>query len=130
MSAEAVAVAERMMEAVKAMNPEEFLACLHSDVVFSEADSLPYGGEHKGIDGILKLFTTVVEQFDFAIEDYSLADAGEFVVNRATATFTARSTGRSLTTDVIELYWVTDGLISRGDIFYKDTLAMVALLDA
>jgi uncharacterized protein len=54
---------------------------------------------------------------------------GDRAVQVTTQTWTAKSTGRSATVDVAELFVVTDGLISEIRVFQQDTHALLATLD-
>ena len=61
--------------------------------------------------------------------DWVIDDAGEIVVATSTGTFTSRATGQTLTTPVVEHFWVTDGQIHRIDAYYKDPKSLAPLFD-
>jgi hypothetical protein len=52
------------------------------------------------------------------------------VVQVTTQTWTALSSGRSATVDVVELFGFTDGLISEIRVFQQDTHLLLGLLDS
>lgn len=103
------------------------LALLSSDFVAREAASLPYGGEYKGVVGFEKLLENVATVADLEILRKTFRDADDVVLGDMDVRLTARKDGRSLETRVLELYEVSDGMISSCDIFYKDTKAVVDL---
>jgi uncharacterized protein len=107
---------------------DEALELVHPDMVLHEAESLPYGGEYHGPDGFRKLFDVVYGLFEVTatVETH---DAGTFCCAIAHCTFTSRQTGRSTDLPIVENYYVENGLITRVDIYYKDTAAVLALLD-
>jgi hypothetical protein len=43
-------------------------------------------------------------------------------------TFTARTTGRSIHLQVLELFTITDGRVSRSQVFVSDTAALLRTL--
>ena len=50
------------------------------------------------------------------------------VVQVTTQTWTAKSTGRSATVDVVELFRVADGLVTEIRVFQQDTHVLLATL--
>ena len=54
---------------------------------------------------------------------------GESVVQVTTQTWTARVSGRSATVDVVELFSISDGLVSEIRVFQQDTHLLLTTLD-
>ncbi len=100
------------------------------DLVFAEADCLPFGGEWKGKDGLVGMLTAVAKNYRIKLGEPTIADAGDRVLVRVSGTIGSRATGRSLPLDAVDVYTVTGGLISRVDVYYKDAAAVAALCDA
>lgn len=102
----------------------------HPNLMVHEAASLPFGGQHKGLDAFADMLKSLGATYDIAVTDRDLRSAGDAVILHMDLTVTSRTTGRSASLPAIEIYRFTDGLISDIDAFYKDTKAMVDLLDA
>ncbi len=102
----------------------------HPNLMVHEAASLPFGGQHKGLDAFADMLKSLGATYDIAVTDRDLRSAGDAVILHMDLTVTSRATGRSASLPAIEIYRFTDGLISDIDAFYKDTKAMVDLLDA
>jgi hypothetical protein len=54
---------------------------------------------------------------------------GECVVQVTTQTWTARESGRSATVDVVELFSISDGLVSEIRVFQQDTHLLLGTLN-
>lgn len=54
---------------------------------------------------------------------------GESAVQVTTQTWTARESGRSATVDVVELFSISDGLVSEIRVFQQDTHLLLETLD-
>lgn len=129
MSSPDLDVVRRYVDGIGRGDLKAILACLHPDFVLNEPATLPYGGDHTGRDGFVGLAYGVAEHYATELLDSSVHDAGEFAVVRMRFRFTSKRTGASMEMPLTELYWFSDGLMIRGDIFYKDTKGVLALLD-
>ncbi len=58
-----------------------------------------------------------------------IVGCGESVVQVTTQTWTARVSGRSATVDVVELFSISDGLVSEIRVFQQDTHLLLTTLD-
>lgn len=111
-------------------------ALFHPDIRVQQPASLPHGGWHHGHDGVSRMGATFGTYWDRTIRDVRILAggppvvSGPSVVQVTTQTWTARSTGRSATVDVVELLWVTDGLICEIRVFQQDTHLLLDTLDA
>jgi ketosteroid isomerase-like protein len=124
---EAVETVRRFTAALAAGDVTTCLELLHPDNVFDEAAGLPFGGDYSGHEGFIRLLKDVGRLFEVKLSAPQVSDAGDCVLVRLTGTFTARATGRTLETPVVDLYTVRDGRVARVDVFYKDTRAMADL---
>ncbi len=120
-----VGVVKGFYEAFVAGDLAGCIARLHSDLVVDEPSGLPYGGYYEGVEGFQKLVAAMLADYELALVEWSVHDAGDFVAGRLLGRFTSRATGRSLDMPVVEHCYVTDDRISRIDVFYKDTRAFV-----
>ncbi|HVE26788.1 MAG TPA: nuclear transport factor 2 family protein [Sporichthya sp.] len=128
---ENTALVERFFAAVIGQDIDTLKALVSPDCVVHEPAELPYGGEYKGLDGLLAMFGAIGRDFDFAVTGAATMDAGEGkVAVRIDATFTARASGRSTSFPIAELYTLSGGQIVDIDVFYKEPGAVRALLDA
>ncbi len=104
-------------------------AHLDPEVLMYQAESLPYGGEWAGHDGIERFMAAMSEAWSSLefLEQRSVVDGSVVVVDSRVA-FRARATGRELETSVIQ--WITfgNGLITEFRPFYLDTAAVLAAL--
>ena len=99
----------------------------HFEIV--EPDSLPYGGTHRGVRGYIALMAQIGSLFELAFEPQGVhALDDRTAVLRMNVTFTARSSGRSVTLRVVELLDVQGGRVRRSEVFISDTAALLATL--
>ncbi|RSO44120.1 ketosteroid isomerase [Streptomyces sp. WAC 06725] len=133
-SARTRAVLERFYEAerayVAAGGPgradfSALAACLAPDVVLHQSPGLPYAGAWRGPAGMERFMAVMGRlwrsmQF---LEQRQLVD-GEEVVVTSRVRFTARATGRVLTTTIVQLMTVRDGRIREVRPFYWDPAAV------
>ncbi|GAB3987581.1 nuclear transport factor 2 family protein [Actinoallomurus acanthiterrae] len=100
-------------------------AHLAPGVVMHQAPTLPYGGVWRGHDGIERFMAAMSEAWrslEF-LERRQWVD-GDTVIVSNHGRLTARATGRSLETTVLQLITVRDGLITEFRPFYWDTAAV------
>ena len=125
MSQQNVEILSQFVERFLAGDLAGTLELIHPEMVLNEGDSLPWGGDHRGRDGFTQLVTSIAGKYDLKVESCDIADAGDLVVCRMLVNFVNRTTGRTVTMPVAELYEIRDGLIWRVDVYYKDTQAIV-----
>jgi ketosteroid isomerase-like protein len=106
-------------------------ACLADDVVMYQAESLPYGGEWRGRQGMerfMAAFSRAWQSLEF-IEQRFVSERDTVVVyNRGR--LRARASGRVLDTSIMQLISVRDGLVAEFRPFYLDTAAVLEALRA
>lgn len=118
-----IATLGRFLQAFLAGGVDAALEYVHPDIVAEEPPSLPYGGRYRGKEQFADLMREIGETVEVQVIDHSMLDAGDTVVLKLRAKFTSRDTGAVAEMPVVELYTFTDGLISRAELFYKDTNA-------
>ncbi|MGW1028571.1 nuclear transport factor 2 family protein [Streptomyces sp. NPDC002577] len=102
---------------------------LHPAFRIQQPASLPHGGWHHGRDGMVAMGVTFARHWDRTISDPRISGCGDSVVQVTTQTWTAKTSGRSATVDVVELFSFADGLIAEIRVFQQDTHALLATLD-
>lgn len=129
MGLEATAAVRRYVDALLARDFAAVLAAFAPDAVIDEDRGLPYCGEHRGRDGIAALLRSVGRTFDVRHLEHQVFDAGTKVVATFRVAVTARATGRSAETTVVELFTVGDEGITHLDVYYKDATAITSLCE-
>jgi len=104
-------------------------ALFHPDIRIEQPASLPHGGWHHGHDAMASMGAVFGQYWTRVIEDPRIFGRDGRVVQLTTQTWTAKSTRRSATVDVVELFVVADGLVSEIRVFQQDTHALLATLE-
>ncbi|MFC4950085.1 nuclear transport factor 2 family protein [Pseudonocardia sp. GCM10023141] len=125
----AVSVLEGFYDSYRSRNWSELAERTSPGAVWRQAASLPWAGEWKGADGFAAMMARIADCATLTVTgNRSSALGADGVLVEVEATFTARSSGRSLNTKVLELYRLRDGLVDGADAFYLDTHALQELL--
>jgi ketosteroid isomerase-like protein len=124
---DSITVVREFTDGLRAGDVPACLDLLDEANVFSEADSLPFGGDYVGRNGFLGMLRAVNRDFRVDLEQPEIAAAGCRILVTVRGMFTSRVTGRSLALDCVDLYQVRDGKIVRVDVFYKDSHALTEL---
>lgn len=101
---------------------DTFFKDLSEDCIFYEADSLPYGGEYRGVEAIKRgtqLMFGAWDNFNFEITDYCAG--GDLVTVSVRISGVGRKTGKSFSMPIIEAWRLKDGKIIEIRPFYYDT---------
>ena len=101
----------------------------HAEVRIQQPESLPHGGWHDGRQAVDAMGATFRSHWDRTIADPRVICCGESLVMVTAQTWTAKRTGRSATVDVVELFSLTDGLVSEVRVFQQDTHLLLSTLD-
>lgn len=108
---------------------EGFLSHFAEDGVLVEADSLPYGGRHVGVEAIRDALLKVVDLFsEFSFKPEIYATSGEWVIAYGLFSVTARRTGKAVSFPLAETAHVVDDKIQLIHPVYGDTAAILAAL--
>ncbi|HEY1968988.1 MAG TPA: nuclear transport factor 2 family protein [Pseudonocardia sp.] len=124
MDTSGTAIASKLLDSFIAGDLAAALSTIHPDCVVHESPALPYPGDWHGPDGFNQLVSTMVSLFELTFDRYEVIDNGDTVSMRAYATFTSRTSGRSVDTSIVEIYRFQDGQIVDADIYYKDPTAI------
>jgi uncharacterized protein len=119
----------RFYDSLQAGDMETATSLVHEDVVVDESNDLPYGGVYHGKAGLMELGGKLYARLAAvpAAENEYISDDDKVVV-LLKAKFTSHTTGKSLTSGVVEVATLRDGLIASLDVYYKAP-GSVALLE-
>jgi len=100
---------------------------MHPDFFIHEAESLPYGGVHRGLEGILTVFKGINSSWanvsNNVLEIHGQPNDSQFFM-MADLSGTSHKTGRSFKISVLERYVVEDGKLKEIHPHYFDTKAV------
>jgi hypothetical protein len=98
--------------------------------VVVEPPALPYGGTTTSRDEFFgKVLGYTEPRASFRIETSEVFGSGARVAGHFTATFTAHGSGETFLLDQAELYEVADGVITKVEVFQRDTPGLIAFLE-
>ena len=124
------AVIETFYDAMRSMDLAALTASFAEGVVITEPPSLPYGGTTTSRDAF---FETVLgytnQRASFRIETSEVFGDGDRLAGHFTATFTANGSGETVVMNQTEIYEVTNGAISKVEIFQHDTQALIEFFE-
>lgn len=104
---------------------EPFFALLDKDVVFHEADCLPYGGEYRGIEAVREAFGTLGASFAWMrAVHHELLAAGDYCIAYITVTFELAASGRTGSTPLTEIFRFEGDRIVEWRVNYFDVAAV------
>ncbi len=130
MSTENVALVKEGYEALASGDIEGFLARLDTGIEWTQSDLLPYGGTHRGIDGmheVLRLWGTTYEEMQVVPDEF--LDAGDAVVVVGRYHVRLRA-GDEIDTWFVNILDVLDGRITRFRDFSDKALLVAPLIGA
>jgi ketosteroid isomerase-like protein len=133
-SASQVDVARAVFDAVRARDGDALLAAYADDIVIVDDRGLPYGGEFHGREGAIAHSLGFVQTWDQYQDDADrdpeevLIDAGATVV--ALWRLRARAGGHRLDQATVSVMAVSEGVVTRLEMFHQDTAAVNTFLDA
>ncbi|RAY12659.1 nuclear transport factor 2 family protein [Actinomadura craniellae] len=126
----AVQLVNEMARRFRAGDHDGAFDLLHPEFRIQQPESLPHGGWHHGRAGMVAMGAEFARHWDRAIGEPRVLDCGgSAAVQITTQTWTAKSSGRAATVDVVELFSVADGRIAEIRVFQQDTHALLATLD-
>ena len=127
--ASATGVVEQMLDHAADQRWEALTDLLAEDFVIVEPASLPYGGEHHGLDGYVALLQRIGGLFELGFEPHGVHALDEqTVLLRMRVTFRERQSGAELALPVLELLTVREHRVARSEVFLQDPAALVRLL--
>ena len=125
-----VAAVKAFYAAMGAGKPEHATEILDaSAITLYEAESLPVGGEWRGLDGLQRLTARHAAMWtDVAFEFLQIAAAGDLVFVYGRLSQRARKTGSKIEMLMIEVWRFLDGKAIEIRPIHWDTMAMVRAL--
>lgn len=119
------------LNAIIAGGREGLKALYHPDIVFHEADCLPYGGAHRGIDATRAAVGKLFETFDRLHTDVEdVLVSGDLAILYVHVDFRVRRNGRTGSFPACELYRFVDGKIVEWRVFYFDSNMVASAIAA
>jgi SnoaL-like protein len=113
-------------DAMRSMEPAALAASFRDNVVVIEPPPLPYGGTTTSRDEFFeKVLGYTDQRSTFRLVSSEVFGDGDRLAGHFTATFTAHGSGESFLLDQTELYEVTDGAISKVEVFQRDTPGLI-----
>jgi ketosteroid isomerase-like protein len=127
-SEENLATITLLYEALAARDVATIQTLFAEDVVIFQTPRLPWGGEHRGHEGLFTFFLTLVDHIESQVEIEDLFTAGDHVVQRGRTRGTVTATGAAFDISEVHVFELRDGKIVRYNP-YIDTPAMLAALE-
>jgi hypothetical protein len=133
-AAEGLAIVTELARRFAAGDGAGAAALFHPEIAIQQPESLPHGGWHQGKAGMAEMGASFAKYWTRTIGPAriyggSSNDGTGTVVQVTTQTWTAHSTGRSATVDVVELFRCSDGLVAEIRVFQQDTALLMATLE-
>jgi len=115
---------ERFLQrAFNGASREELEAFMHHDIEIVEANSLPFGGMHRGKTAYFNLVKQVFSSWkNVRVDMHQFIGENETVV--ALATLHAERDGKPFSMSIAEVWQFENGLIRRITPYYHDTAAL------
>jgi uncharacterized protein len=129
MSQEVVDIVRGAYDAINRGDGASLLELVRDDMAFHEPESLPYGGVHRGPEGLGALFGALAEYWDglhLTIEE--ILDAGDAAVVRGRLQARSKATGIEVDEPYLEILRFREGMLAEGFI-QMDTARMLAALN-
>lgn len=131
-ASEAEAAAETVREVSRRFRAGDFdgaFRLYHPGIGVEQPASLPHGGRHEGLPGLAAMAAEFGRHWERTIGEPRIVGLGPTVLQVTGQTWTAKSTGRAATVDVVELITVADGLVTEIRVFPQDTHLLLGTLD-
>jgi uncharacterized protein len=120
----------RLFEAVEERDIGGVLAAYAPEIVIRDAESLPYGGVHSGLEGAKQHVEGAAQTWNHLQPpaerkmDAVFLDAEDYVIVLWQLKGLAASSGKKLDSPVVSVYKMRDGKIVESQMFYADTVAI------
>jgi ketosteroid isomerase-like protein len=134
-SSEALATVRKLFQAVARRDAQGYFDAYHPDIVISEAPSLPYGGDYRGPEGVLRHAEAFRSTWDPFQTDKGRDLEPEILVagDRVIVLWRLRADGPGGThvdLPAVSMYRLQDGKIIESRMFHFDTAALVQFLES
>lgn len=122
-----VKLVRRLYDAFAASDFDTILAVMDPELVVTQADALPWGGEFHGYEGLATFFGRLREHITSEVTHAALYGAGDHAVQFGRTAGTVNATGAAFDIDEMHLFTIRDGRVVRFEA-YIDTPAMLSAL--
>lgn len=105
---------------------EDSLQLIAADATIHESAALPYGGEYHGVSGMRELLSRMEAYAALSnVGGIEYIDTdGEQIIVRMGMRATNRASGKTIDTQIAEIYTVRDGKVVDVDVYYRDPAAI------
>lgn len=125
MSRSNIEIVQAIFAAAAAEDWDTIKSLVHDDIQVFEADSLPYAGVFRGPEEFIALIQQVAHTWDDTHHEiHHVVASGDHVINLATMAGRAKTTGRTFSVPMAEVWRFRDGKVSEVHPFYFDTKAL------
>ena len=101
-----------------------FTASFTAETEIHEAASLPYGGIYKGVESFPTLIGKVLQVFSsIKFAKHHMIASGDNVVSWGVLDLTGKTTGKSVSIPLVEIWTIVDGKTRKLEVIYGDTVA-------
>ena len=108
---------------------ETFSQYFDDDSILKEADSLPYGGTHRGRAAIMAIMAEIPTHYSsFTFDIHEVAEGGDLVMAYGTMAVTSAKTGKSAKFSLAEVWEIIDGRVKMVEAIYGDTKMLMDAL--
>lgn len=122
-------VVEAALAAGAQSDAEAAMAMFSPEVIAHCPASLPFGGDHRGIDSYLQALAALNRYYTLDVTDSSvLATDSERVMLLLDIVYTAPTTGRSARQQCIEVLTFRGEKVSDVAVYYRDSAELLNLL--
>lgn len=121
-------VLQRMTSLWAAGDQAGAMQCVSENVVLSQPESLPWGGEYVGHEGMARMFELMYQDLDQDMGPFIFDDCGPTVFTRQEVTWRNRATGNSVTVPRLEVVTIAGQVATRFDVYLKDVHALLSIL--
>lgn len=122
-----VATVRRIYELMADRDVDALFKLVHTDVVITQEEALPWGGTFRGHDGMAQFALALMGAIESQVTIEAIFEAGEHVVQYGRTAGTVRDTGTVFDIPECHVWTIRDGLAVEAN-FYIDTPAMLEAL--
>jgi len=115
-------IVKKLYACLPAGDWDTYAALTQPDFCVVEASSLPYAGVHQGMDGFMKLIEIVFGTFsEFDAQPAGYYQNGDTVMVDVNIRMTGRASGKTIDTQLIEVFRFKDGKLAEIKPYYFDS---------
>jgi ketosteroid isomerase-like protein len=119
-------VVQAFHDAMRSQEQAALDATLSADIVIVQPAALPYGGTTTSRNEFYeRVYGYGSRRASFQLQTSEVFGDGDRLAGRFTATWTAHGSGETFLLNQAELYEVTDGVISKVEVFQDDTPGLI-----